>query len=55
MELEAGKIAELHHEIKKKRPVIHCITNAIIVPPQVLIKNGTTKVNNAAAVFPITR
>ena len=31
MELEAGKIAELHHEIKKKRPVIHCITNAVTV------------------------
>ena len=31
MELEAGKIAELHHEIKKTRPVIHCITNAVTV------------------------
>lgn len=31
MELEAGKIVELHHEIKKKRPVIHCITNAVTV------------------------
>ena len=31
MELEAGKITELHHEIKKKRPVIHCITNAVTV------------------------
>ena len=31
MELEAGKIAELHQEIKKKRPVIHCITNAVTV------------------------
>ena len=31
MELEAGKIAELHHEIKEKRPVIHCITNAVTV------------------------
>ena len=28
---------------------------AMIVPPQVLIKNGTTNVNNAAALFPITR
>lgn len=31
MELEAGKIVELHHEIKNKRPVIHCITNAVTV------------------------
>ena len=27
---------------------------AMIVPPQVLIKNGTTKVKSAAAVLPIT-
>ena len=31
MELEAGKIVEVHHEIKNKRPVIHCITNAVTV------------------------
>ena len=31
MELEAGKIVELHHQIKKKPPVIHCITNAVTV------------------------
>lgn len=28
---------------------------AIIVPPQVLMRNGTTNINNVAAVFPITR
>ena len=28
---------------------------AMIVPPQVLMRNGTTNINNVAAVFPITR
>lgn len=28
---------------------------AMSVPPQVLIRNGTTNVNNAAALFPMTR